>query len=66
MSAPIARSSNDTRCDPWEPPVWWHDPVRRQNYITHLERANAAMFLEAVSFLHLWKAEIAADAELAA
>ena len=42
--------------------MWWRDAAKRQHHITHLEHVTEAMFREAVSFLHMWKGEIAADA----
>lgn len=65
MSAPNPRPEHSAR-DPWTPPPadveWFTATAKRRNYLTALERHNAALFLEAVSFLHMWQGEIAADA----
>jgi hypothetical protein len=65
MSA-VPNPSEHSAPDPWTPPPadtpWFDDPAKRQNYITHLERHNEALFLEAIGFLHMWKGEDEADA----
>lgn len=52
--------------DPWAPPPadveWFKDPAKRANYAAALEHHNELLFLDAVSWSHMWRGEIAADA----
>ena len=56
--------------DPWAPPEdgaeWFADPLKRAHHIAHLERHNEQLYLEALAWLRMWRAEMAADAEDAA
>ena len=69
MSAPKLQSEH-IASEPWTPPEgdveWFGDPAKRRGYITQMERHSEALFLEALAWLHMWRAEIAADAEDAA
>lgn len=53
---------NDRAGDPWDPPVWWHDPAKRQNTITLLKRHNERLYADAEDFYLAWRAEIDGDA----